>query len=33
MGTVVIELLNEKGDPMLHWIATNVWPLSWKMVS
>jgi phage tail-like protein len=31
MGTVVIQLLNEKGDPILNWTAMNVWPLSWKM--
>lgn len=31
MPTVLIELLNEVGDPLLTWTATNVWPTSWKI--
>jgi phage tail-like protein len=31
MQTVTIELLDEKNNPMLHWTASNVWPLSWKI--
>ena len=31
MPTVLITLLDEKNNPMLQWMATNVWPLSWKL--
>jgi phage tail-like protein len=28
---VTIVLLDELGDPLMHWTATNVWPTGWKM--
>lgn len=29
--TVTIKLLNEEHQPLMHWTANNVWPLSWKI--
>jgi len=26
-----IVLLDEQGNPLMHWTATNVWPTGWKM--
>jgi len=31
MDTVTIKLLDEKNKPLMHWTASNVWPLSWKI--
>jgi len=31
LPTVLIELLDEKNQSLLHWTASNVWPLSWKI--
>jgi len=28
---VNIVLLNDEGNPLMHWTATNVWPTGWKM--
>ena len=28
---VVIKLLDENHEPLMVWVATNVWPRSWKM--
>jgi phage tail-like protein len=28
---VNIVLLNDDGNPLMHWTATNVWPTGWKM--
>lgn len=28
---VNIVLLDEEDSPLMHWTATNVWPISWKM--
>ncbi|HEY4337367.1 MAG TPA: phage tail protein [Puia sp.] len=30
-GHVNIVLLDEENNPLMHWTATNVWPISWKM--
>jgi phage tail-like protein len=30
-GHVNIVLLDELNSPLMHWTATNVWPISWKM--
>lgn len=29
--TVIISLLNEEHDALMHWTINNVWPLSWKI--
>ena len=31
LKTVLIELLDEGNNTLLHWSASNVWPLSWKV--
>ncbi|HEY2720699.1 MAG TPA: phage tail protein [Chitinophagaceae bacterium] len=28
---VMVVLLDEESNPLMHWTLTNVWPISWKM--
>lgn len=31
IDSINISLLNEKQEPLMYWVASNVWPRSWKI--